>query len=81
MRWHMDHATIFLAGVYLLPLAGVSFVSAWAHGHKPVFATALLLLGAALIAGVGIDRPEGLYHLSEIPDLTVQFVARVAALL
>ena len=77
----MDHATIFLAGAYLMPLAGVSFVSAWAHGHRPVFALALLLIGAAMIAVVGFDRPEGLYRLSEIPDLTVQFVARVAALL
>ena len=77
----MDHATLFLAGVYLLPLAFVSLVSAWAHGRKPVFAGSLLILGAGLIALVAIDRPEGMYQLQDIPLLTTQFVARVAALL
>lgn len=76
----MDHETLFLVGIYLLPLAFVSFVSAWAHGHRPVFASTLVILGAGLIAFVAYDRPEGLFPMAEIPTLTTQFVARVAML-
>ncbi|MGL4413664.1 hypothetical protein [Roseinatronobacter monicus] len=76
----MDHETLFLAGIFLLPLAFVSFVSAWTHGHKPVFASSLLILSILLIAFVAYDRPEGMFRIAEIPTLTTQFVARVAAL-
>ena len=76
----MDHATIFLAGVYLMPLAFVSFVSAWTHSHRPALALTLTVISGALLAFVAFDRPGGLYPVSELPAMTTQFVARVIAL-
>ena len=40
----MDTGIIFLLGVYLVPLALVSAVSAWADGRRPYMALGLALL-------------------------------------
>ena len=73
----MDHATIFLFGVFLLPLAFVSGVSAWARNHRPTLALVLAVIGAALIGFVAYDRPEGVFPLSEIPVMVTHVIAQI----
>lgn len=76
----MDHAAIFVLGIFLLPLAFVSIVSAWTHGHPPRTALVLILISSALIGFVAYDRPQGLYALSEIPPLITRVIARLMSL-
>ncbi len=75
----MDHATLFMMGVYLGPLALVSFVSAWADGRRPVIGVVLALVSTGLIGFVAYDRPEGLYAFSDIPEMTAGMIARLIA--
>ena len=75
----MDYATLFLLGVYLGPLAFVSFVSAWAEGRKPVIGIVLAAASTCLIVFVAVARPEGLYPLSDIPEITTALIARMLA--
>lgn len=75
----MDHATLFMMGIYLAPLAFVSFVSAWADGRKPIIGVILAAASTGLIAFVAYDRPEGLYALSDIPEMTTALIARMLA--
>ena len=77
----MDHEIIFLVGVYLMPLAFVSFVSAWTHSRRPTLALTLVIIGLLLITIVAYDRPDGLYALADIPVLTARFVSRIVRLL
>ena len=44
----MDTGIIFLLGVYLVPLALVSAVSAWADGRRPYVALGLGVAGVGL---------------------------------
>ncbi len=76
----MDHETIFLLGVYVLPLAFLSLVSAWAGGRRPWVALILGGLGAGCIAWVAYHRDEGVYALREIPELSVILVAQLRTL-
>jgi hypothetical protein len=76
----MDHETAFLLAVYLLPLGLVSFASAWAENRRPYVGAVLWVGAAGLFVYVLQTRPEGLFALSEIPDLTIQLVARVIAI-
>ncbi|WP_071795062.1 hypothetical protein [Natronohydrobacter thiooxidans] len=76
----MEYETLFLLGVYLLPLAFVSLVGAWASGRVPVLA---MLLGAGAIGIFGYvhaRRDEGLFDWREIPELTLMVIARLIAL-
>jgi hypothetical protein len=75
----MDHATLYMMGFYLLPLAVVSIVSAWARGHRPIVALALVLTSVALIGFVAFDRPEGMYPVTQVPELTTYVVGRIIA--
>ncbi|MCH8466137.1 MAG: hypothetical protein LAT78_06150 [Roseinatronobacter sp.] len=75
----MDHATLYMMGFYLLPLAFVSSVSAWARGHRPIVALALVLTSVALIGFVAIDRDEGMYPVTQIPELTTYVIGRIMA--
>jgi hypothetical protein len=75
----MDHETAFLLAVYLLPLGLVSFASAWAENRRPFVGGVLWLGAAGLFVYVAQTRPEGLFALREIPDLTIQLVARIIA--
>ncbi|MCC5959128.1 MAG: hypothetical protein JJU08_07280 [Rhodobacteraceae bacterium] len=71
---------MFLLGVYLVPLALVSALSAWADNRKPVLGGILLLGSAGLLAWVWVQRPEGMYSLRDIPELTVALAAQMMAL-
>lgn len=73
----MDHETAFLLGVYLLPLGLVSLASAWTENRRPYVGVLLWLAAAGLFAYVGLSRAEGLFALRDIPDLTIQLVARI----
>ncbi|MBR3371592.1 MAG: hypothetical protein IKG52_13275 [Rhodobacteraceae bacterium] len=76
----MELENVFLLGVYLLPLAMVSAMAAWTDNRKPVLGLVLLICSAGLLAGVWVQRPEGLYPLRDIPELTVALAARLMAL-
>ena len=76
----MDHATIFILGVFLLPLAFVSIVSAWANSQRPRVAYMLVLTSLLLFGFVAFDRPQGLYALSEIPVLITRVIAQIMAI-
>lgn len=73
----MDHATLFLMGVYLIPLAVLSALSAWVDERRPVLGMVLLAGAGALLGWVWRARPEGLYPIREIPELTVALAARI----
>jgi len=73
----MDHGIIFLLGVYLLPLAFVSAVGAWADGRRPHVAAGLIVVGVALVVLASVLRPEGVYALSDIPALTIEVIVKV----
>ncbi|MBN2759220.1 MAG: hypothetical protein JXQ79_01865 [Rhodobacteraceae bacterium] len=73
----MDTGFLFLLGVYLLPLALVSAVSAWADGRRPKLAMALGATGLVLAVIASVLRPEGFYGLSDIPLLTIELLARI----
>ncbi|MGP9788639.1 hypothetical protein [Roseinatronobacter sp. NSM] len=75
----MELETLFLLGVYLLPLAMVSTMAAWTDSRKPVLGLALLACSGGLLAWVWVQRPDGLYTLRDIPELTVALVARLMA--
>lgn len=76
----MDHEIVFLLGVYVLPLAFVSLVSAWAGGRRPWVALGLGSLGVGLITWVAFHREGGAYALRDIPDMSVMLVAQLRAL-
>ncbi|MCC5992731.1 MAG: hypothetical protein JJT99_09430 [Rhodobacteraceae bacterium] len=76
----MDYATLFLMGVYLIPLAVISALSAWADERRPALGIVLLLCAAALLGWVWQARPDGLYPIREIPELTVVLAARILAM-
>ena len=76
----MDHEFLFVAGICLILLAFVSFVSAWVDNRRPVLASLLGFGGAGLIASVALLRPEGLYRLREVPEVFTFVAARVLAL-
>lgn len=71
---------MFLLGVYLVPLALVSAVSAWADNRKPVLGGILLLGSGGLLAWVWVQRPEGMFTLRDVPELTVALAAQMMAL-
>jgi hypothetical protein len=73
----MDFVTAFLLAVYLVPLGLVSVLSAWSDGRKPFLGLSLWLLAAGLAAYVAIARPEGMFALRDIPELTIVIVARL----
>lgn len=73
----MDYATLFLMGVYLIPLAVLSALSAWVDDRRPVLGMVLLAGAGALLGWVWQARPEGLYPIREIPELTVALAARI----
>jgi hypothetical protein len=73
----MDTGFLFLLGVYLVPLAFVSAVSAWADGRRPVVAIGLAGAGVALAVIASVLRPDGVYGLSDIPLLTIDLLARI----
>ena len=75
----MDHATIFLLGVYLVHLAFLSLMRAWAESRRPGVALLLGAIAAGCIGYVGFTRDEGLFGLREIPELTFEMAARIAA--
>ncbi len=75
----MDHATIFLLGVYLVPLAFLSLIRAWADSRRPGVALFLGMFAAGCIGYVAFTREEGLFGLREIPELTFEMAARIAA--
>jgi hypothetical protein len=76
----MDFVTAFLLAVYLVPLGLVSVLSAWSDGRKPVVGLGLWASAAGLATYVALLRPEGLFALRDIPELTIVVVARVIAL-
>ena len=76
----MDHVTAFLLAVYLIPLGLVSLASAWVDNRKPYVGVTLWLAALGLFAWVALTRPEGLFAVGEIPDLTISVVARLIAL-
>ena len=73
----MDTGFLFLLGVYLVPLAFVSAVSAWADGRRPAVALGLAGVGIALAVIASVLRPDGVYGLSDIPLLTIELIARI----
>lgn len=75
-----EYAMLYLIGLALILLALLGFLRAWAESYRPRFAWVLLIVGAAPIAFVAFDRPEGLYPAAELPVLTVTAVAHVLAL-
>ena len=76
----MDLETIFLLGVYLLPLALLSLVKAWTDERRPVVALLLGAGAAVCFAYVARIREDGLFSLREIPELTFELAARLVAL-
>ncbi|MCC5954723.1 MAG: hypothetical protein JJU07_01375 [Natronohydrobacter sp.] len=76
----MDFETLYLLGVYLLPLAFVSFVGAWASNRRPVVAGLLAAMAIAIFGYIHTMREDGLFDWREIPELTVMLIARVIAL-
>jgi hypothetical protein len=75
----MDFVTAFLLAVYLVPLGLVSVLSAWSDGRKPVLGVTIWLFAAGLAGYVATTRPEGMFALRDIPELTIVVVARVIA--
>ncbi|MDD7971506.1 hypothetical protein [Roseinatronobacter alkalisoli] len=73
----MDFEVLFLLGVYLLPLALVSALSAWSDNRKPVLGLLLSACSGGLLVWVWRMRPQGMYGLRDIPELTVGLVARI----
>jgi len=73
----MDTGIMFLLGVYLMPLALVSAISAWADGRRPFVALGLMAAGFGLAILASVLRPEGGYGLSDIPLLTVELLVQV----
>lgn len=73
----MDTGIIFLLGVYLVPLALVSAVSAWADGRRPYVALGLGLTGLGLALTASVLRPDGSYGLRDIPELSVTVLVRL----
>ncbi|MCC1481031.1 hypothetical protein [Roseibaca sp. Y0-43] len=73
----MDTGFLFLLGVYLVPLAFVSAVSAWADGRRPTVAVGLAAFGVALAVIASVLRPDGVYGLSDIPVLTIELFTRI----
>lgn len=73
----MDTGIIFLLGVYLVPLALVSAVSAWADGRRPYVALGLGLTGLGLAVTASVLRPDGSYGLRDIPELSVTVLVRL----
>lgn len=73
----MDTGIIFLLGVYLVPLAFVSAIGAWADGRRPYLAIGLGVAGLLLAVLASALRPDGNYGLSDIPLLTVELMARI----
>jgi hypothetical protein len=73
----MTTGILFLLGVYMIPLAFVSGVGAWADGRRPVVAAALAACGLGLATLASVLRPEGAYGLRDIPLLTIELVAQV----
>jgi hypothetical protein len=76
----MDFVAAFLLAVYLVPLGLVSILSAWSDGRKPIVGLCLWLLAAGLAAYVAVTRPEGMFALRDIPELTIVVLARLIAL-
>jgi len=76
----MDYETLFLMGVYLLPLGFVSLVGAWSRNRRPWLAAGLALVSVGIFAYILLTRPEGLFRLRDIPELTVVLIARVASI-
>ncbi|NBB98415.1 MAG: hypothetical protein GVY34_09650 [Alphaproteobacteria bacterium] len=73
----MDTGIMFLLGVYLVPLAFVSGMSAWADGRRPYLALILGVAGGALVLVASLLNPDGAYGLEDIPLLTLEFAARI----
>jgi hypothetical protein len=73
----MGYGLLFLMGVYLLPLAFVSGVGAWADGRRPVVALGLAGAGLALALIASVLSPDGWYGPRDVPYLTTEFVALV----
>lgn len=76
----MDFEIVFLLAIYLLPLAFVSLVGAWAANRKPWLAATLALWSAGMLVYVHVTRDDGLFAWRDIPELTVTMIARVVAL-
>lgn len=76
----MDFETLFLLAVYLLPLAFVSLIGAWAGNRRPWMAGGLAGVSGAMLVFIALVRPEGMFRLRDIPEMTVFFIARVAGL-
>ncbi len=76
----MDHTTIFLLGVYLVPLAFLSLMRAWADSRPPAVALLLGAIAAGCIGYVAVAREEGIFRLREIPELTLELAARIVAI-
>lgn len=76
----MEYETLFLLGVYLLPLAFVSLVGAWASSRRPVLALVLIAAAFAIFGYIYTTRDAGLFDWREIPELTVMLIARLIAL-
>ncbi len=73
----MDAETLFLLGVYLVPLGFVSLIGAWANNRRPVLAIILLLVSGAVIAYVALTREGGIFALRDIPDMTIALIALI----
>ncbi|CUX83679.1 MAG: hypothetical protein HLUCCA05_05420 [Roseibaca calidilacus] len=73
----MDTGIIFLLGVYLVPLALVSAVGAWADGRKPYVALGLGAVGVGLAVLASVLRPDGRYGLRDIPELSAALIVRL----
>lgn len=76
----MDYVAAFLLAVYLVPLGLVSILSAWSDGRRPILGLSLWLLASVLAAYVALFRPEGMFALRDIPELTIVVIARLIAL-
>lgn len=76
----MDFEILYLLGVYLVPLAFVSFVGAWASSRRPVVAVLLCVAALGVFGYIYFARDEGLFDWRAIPDMTVMLIARLIAL-
>jgi hypothetical protein len=75
----MDPATLFLLGAWLVPLALVSGISAWADSRKPWVAGGLALAAAGLIGWA--NAKGGPFGPRDIPDLTLAIIVHLRAAL
>lgn len=73
----MSLDVLFLLGVYMLPFAAVSMISAWSAGRSPRTGGVMALIAMGLLLFVAQSRPAGLYDFRAIPEMTFSVIGRL----